>query len=190
MDAVLTVSRDFDLGLLGRRVAARLIDAFVMFNLFGLLGAIGWSLVVGPAHCEPRPDCYPANIEAMAYISIGGVMLVLGLLSPIIYESACVAWWKRTIGKALLGLQVVRTEGERAGWRRSFARIILLWIALPIPLWTAAIGLSERHDGPWEVLMLVLSVAWLVIVVAVSILSRRMFHDLLADTQVVRKAQA
>lgn len=96
----------------GRRVAARCVDLGVCLVLAvvvaGLLGGGPvWAQVAGVA-------AFP--------------------LAPLAYEVACAFAGGTTLGKALLGLRVVRIGGDRAPLRCLLARAVLCWALALVPM--------------------------------------------------------
>ncbi len=75
------------------------------------------------------------------------------------YWTFTTAQWGQTVGKAILGLKVTRTDGSRLSYGRSFARYWAYVVsALPFALGFIAIALSSQKRG---------------------------WHDFLCDTRVV-----
>ena len=73
----------------------------------------------------------------------------------LIYEVALVAVWGRTLGKHLMGLQIVSVDGRRPGLRRSFLRNLVPTLLLvgffplyPLPYALAAV--AKDHRGPHD----------------------------------------
>jgi uncharacterized RDD family membrane protein YckC len=88
--------------------------------------------------------------------ALGGAAILLGWM---LYYVGLTARGGQTVGKMLLKVRVVRTDGSAVDWGRSFVR----WLghglsAIPMQLGYLWVGLTPRKRG---------------------------FHDLLADTKVV-----
>lgn len=121
---------------IGRRAIARLVD----FGL-GLAVFIGLVITVSAAS-GPSPDGTGIMLVA----------LVATFLIYLLYEVVTVALWGRTLGKQLMGLEVVRADdGGRPGLRRSFLRNLVPTLLLvgffplyPLPYLVAAIVKDHR----------------------------------------------
>jgi uncharacterized RDD family membrane protein YckC len=85
--------------LIGRRVAAALIDGIVVFLLFVLIG-----LATGEAETS----------DSSASVELEGVETVVWGLLGFAYYFATEARWGRTLGKRLLGVRVARLDGTPA----------------------------------------------------------------------------
>lgn len=123
---------------MGKRAAARLFDFALGVVLF-----VGMVVTVSAA-AGPSPDGT-------------GVMLasiVATFVVYLLYEVVAVALWGRTLGKHLMGLEVVRvSDGGRPGLWRAFVRNLPPSVALvaffPLyPLPFAAAFIAADHRGP------------------------------------------
>ncbi|MDZ4245851.1 MAG: RDD family protein [Dehalococcoidia bacterium] len=84
----------------------------------------------------------------------------LGTLIEAFYWTFTVGTWGATIGKAVLRLKVVRVNGSKLSYTRSFARYWAYYVSfLPAGIGFLAIGLNPKKRG---------------------------FHDYISDTRVVR----
>ena len=78
--------------------------------------------------------------------------LLFGVLSVnIAYWTIAVGWKRRTVGKLMLGIKVVRTDGSRVGYWRAFARFLcyfLCWATFGIGFLVIAMNSKNRglHD--------------------------------------------
>lgn len=125
---------------IGRRAAARLIDFSVGVALF-FATAETISAAGGPS-----PDGTGVVIGAIGTT----------FLAYLLYEVVPVALWGRTLGKQLMGLEVVRVDdGRRPGFGRAFLRNLVPTLLLvgffplyPLPYVAAAIAKDHRwpHD--------------------------------------------
>lgn len=107
----------FELAARGTRLGAAIIDA-IPFLIIGIMA--GFS----EAASESLGDSLMAGANGVMWATAGLVMLViLGIHCVLLHRNG------QTIGKKLLGIKVVRTNGERIG----LGRIILLR-ALPMSL--------------------------------------------------------
>jgi uncharacterized RDD family membrane protein YckC len=104
--------------VIGRRVAAALIDGIVVFVLLVLVG-----IVTGDA--EASGDYFSVQLEGIE--ALVWALLALG------YYIATEAQWGRTAGKRVLGIRVVRLDGSTAGAGPVVTRNVLRIIdILPI----------------------------------------------------------
>lgn len=84
----------------------------------------------------------------------------LPILVTLLYHTVLVAYWATTVGKRLMGLYVLRTDGSRVGFARALARHL-------------STGLSS----------LILGIGFLMIAFRED---KRGLHDLICDTMVVK----
>jgi uncharacterized RDD family membrane protein YckC len=101
------------------RLASYAIDAFLVSALFSLVSAgVFWAvdLITGQ------------NYDASDLGSVaGGVLFLVWLF---LYFWAPMAAWGRTLGMAVMGLEVVRRDGERAGPGRVAIRVLTFPISV------------------------------------------------------------
>jgi len=123
------------------RSAAFIIDQ-VFLSLIGVvigLAASGWS---------PREALLPTlDPYSPWYWS----QLLLGTAIEASYYTLTLGTWGKTLGKALLGLKVVRANGARLSYLRSFARYwayYLSWLLLGLGFLVIAFSPQKRglHD--------------------------------------------
>ena len=104
--------------------------------------------------------------------------------------------WQATVGKRLLGLQVVTVAGQRVGWGRALLRTavkLLPWdiahltVALPTPLFIdPETGALDWTRGDFRLgFLLAYAVLALTLEVVVRTPRRQALHDLAAGTVVV-----
>ncbi len=104
--------------VLGRRIAAAFLDILVLAVLFFVLG-----LLIGESEAE--------NGTASVRLEGGPAFLFFAL--SLLYYLIPEAMSGRSLGKALLGLRVVREDGGRAGAGAIVARTLLRIVdALPL----------------------------------------------------------
>ena len=107
------------LGSIGRRLAGRLIDGFII----GIPG----SLALAP-HFDPDDAVSPYDGPAWLYY-------LVVLVVPAIYEIAFVAWRGQTIGKLAMGLRVARVDdGAVPNLYQAAVRALLPIAVANIPL--------------------------------------------------------
>ncbi|WP_436793560.1 RDD family protein [Actinospongicola halichondriae] len=114
----------------GRRVGARVVDLVVA----------GWVLAVAAIEIDGRllgGDVF-AQKPLSAVTPDGTRLAVITALVLVAIEVAPTAWWGRTPGKVVLGLQCVDVDtGRPPGVVRSVFRGLLLhaWVAIPLVGW-------------------------------------------------------
>jgi len=89
----------------GRRLAAKAIDALLVFSVAGAIGAAAFNLL---------PD--PARYFAPTFALFGGVVAFS------VYTVTAESRAGRTFGKQLMGIYVVRESGARIGLGQAFLR--------------------------------------------------------------------
>ena len=99
------------------------------------------------------------------------LLWLLFVLVVFLYEVGLTARWGQTLGKRVVGIRVVGPDGADPGWARATRRFLLPFAAAMVPY----VGLP-------------LSLA--VFLRAAFVPDRRGFHDLFADTKVVRVTRA
>lgn len=157
----------------GRRLAARGVD--------WAIGAFAWlmiSLLLGPSLPAPDPT-------TRFYDSIWiGALIVVGLGGC--YDIAMIAFRGQTIGKAVAGVRVVRTDN---GMDPGAVRSTLRWLTVAAPRLPVVLALTL---GGTALVAPALWVGWVLwpIVYASLLWGRdhRGWHDKVADTLVVREA--
>ena len=163
-----------DLAERGARLLAATIDELILLAIglpmvIGAVPAVVAMLAQGNAASADTLELYTLDPSAVVSAMLGGSGTIISVLALIAW-CGVTAWLVATrgqsIGKRLVGIKVVRTDGSRA----SFARIFLLRNlvnSLPLLL-------------PW---------GWLYQLVDPLLIyqaSRQCVHDKIADTAVVR----
>jgi uncharacterized RDD family membrane protein YckC len=122
---------------IGRRAVACLVDFTVGIVLFvALVVAVG-------AAAGPSP-----HGTGVMLVAILGTFLVY-----LLYEVVLIGAWGRTVGKHVLGLEVIRAaDGRRPGLWRAFLRnlvptVVLLAFFPLYPLTYAAAAITADHSG-------------------------------------------
>ncbi|WP_336086836.1 RDD family protein [Nocardia sp. SSK8] len=121
---------------LGRRITARVLDLL----LAGVLLIPTNLLMVGAAALLHVDD------------SIGGILLATNMIvTPLAYEWIPMAFGGATLGKRILDLRVVRTDGTAVSWQRAALRALLnapyvsMWLILMVlPLVNLACMLLDK----------------------------------------------
>lgn len=131
------------------RAAAFIIDYVIMIVMFFFLSILA-SLLTGAAS---NPDVISQFLMVWALLTTAAYIGYYGY--------SFTAWQGQTIGKRMLGIRVVKRNGQPLGWADVFLRC---WIGYMLSI--APIGL-----GFW----------W-----ALVDDEKRAWHDLITDTQVVR----
>src|SRR5262245_54545978 len=113
----------------GRRLVAALVDSVIVFFGFGFpLAALAGKVSSSPAGVE-------FHLEGGAAFALFGLCFA--------YYIAMEAMLGTTIGKALLGLRVRPTDGNRIGWTaglvRNLVRIVDVCLAMsgPLLIWSS-----------------------------------------------------
>jgi uncharacterized RDD family membrane protein YckC len=126
---------------IGRRAVARLVDFNLGIVLFVAL-VVALVVAVGAA-AGPSPDGTGGML-----VAIVGTFLVY-----LLYEVVLIGAWGRTVGKQVLGLEVIRAaDGRRPGLWRAFLRNLVPTVVLvaffPLyPLTYAAAAITADHSG-------------------------------------------
>lgn len=157
----------------GARLLAASIDQLVMvvLTLPMLLGAIPTRAELAPLERDPELfdiEQLAGQIVSDMFTGAGFKITVIALLAWAVVMAWLVATRSQSIGKCVVGIKVVRTDGSPA----SFARIFLLRNVVSfLPTFLPYVG-------------------WLYLLVIDPVLiyqeSRRCIHDLIADTIVIR----
>ncbi|MEH0512291.1 RDD family protein [Streptomyces sp. B21-106] len=140
---------------LGKRLAARLVDTFVLAAV-----TAGAALPLGVRaldHVDEKIDAAKLSGETVTVwlldgttsVYLGIVVAVL-LVFGILYEALPTAKWGRTLGKKLLGLQVRDIEG---GEPPSYGAALRRWLVYSVPglLAVGVVGvLWGLFDRPWR----------------------------------------
>ncbi|MFE5713509.1 RDD family protein [Streptomyces sp. NPDC056501] len=125
-------------GSMGLRFAARLIDAVAIGALVWILSFIGAAGVVGAA--ETVEDCTKLDVTSQAYsdcvneqaAAVGGILaaffgfLFLLFIATMLYEWLMISFVGATLGKMAVGLRVVKeSTGGKPGLGGGFIRWII-----------------------------------------------------------------
>ena len=128
----------------GRRAIATMIDGTIWFWGFGyLVGLLTGDAGFNPTGGLPAPAGFESMLWANLYegpdgsiVTVGfgdiwwfnltaGTAMLTWLLLGFAYYVALEASVGSTIGKLLLGIRVIKTDGEPADWKSSFIRNLL-----------------------------------------------------------------
>lgn len=104
---------------IGQRALARIIDQLVYLAVWGLLITIGIAIAGGAAG---------SGDEGLAGMGVGMLFLLalIGTAFTVLYELVMIAKMGATIGKMVIGLQVVdQRNGGHPGFGSSFIRILI-----------------------------------------------------------------
>lgn len=163
------------------RVAAGLLDGLVFLTIAALLVAIG-SLVVLVSSDFERVE--PSD-SALNLFWVCAVAIVPAIL---LYLFISYAWKGQTIGKVVMQIMVIRSDGRLLGVLGAVGRIIGVLI-YPLFLGAGAIGGYALRETLWQAMVAVGAAAFLI---ALGLLSavfdshRRTLHDRIAGTIVVK----
>ena len=150
------VADGLELGGRGQRLGAVLID--------GVIQAVAYAVIVGTLFAAVFPSLGNAS-------NAGLIAIVMSALSSmllfVLIQGYPLATSGQTFGKKLLGLRIVRSNGERADAVRLIGRrYLLIWLIASIPV-----------------------IGWLFAIVDALMIfrdSRLCLHDNIADTIVVK----
>jgi uncharacterized RDD family membrane protein YckC len=132
--------------VVGRRVAALLVDGLI-------LGAVYWPLFFALAEKVPAPADAPVylSLGSTAYVitgATGNLFVAATLIAGIAYWIVLPANRGFTLGKALLGIRIVRADGAIAGFVANLIRQIL-WCIDGIPfLIPCLVGFITANSKP------------------------------------------
>jgi uncharacterized RDD family membrane protein YckC/ribosomal protein L40E len=146
-----------------RRLAAYIIDGIFIYIASDLILAVVLFIVslINPSFGKGfsvtnlllNPDT--ATLPTWYWWVLFGALIV-----DIAYWTIAVGWKGRTVGKLMLGIKVVRTDGSRVGYWRAFARFwsyYLCWLTFGVGF--LVIAWNRRNRG---------------------------LHDLICDTMVIK----
>lgn len=153
----------------GARFVAVLIDGLApMVIILGILAAVAI-----PAYQSyvQRSRGLPASHDAGATIILIAAVAGLAMLAFFIYSAVLVYRYGQTVGKRIMGIRVVRSDGSRVAFSRF---IFLRWLPLFI------VGII-----PW-----IGYLSGLVDALLIFRDSRQCLHDNIADTRVVTAASS
>jgi uncharacterized RDD family membrane protein YckC len=150
------VAGGLELGGRGARLGAVLID--------GVIQAVAYGLVVGTVFASVFPSLGKTSDPGLFMIVFGALA---SMVLFVLIQGYLLVTSGQTIGKKLLGLRIVRSNGERAdGIRLLGRRYLLIWLIASIPV-----------------------IGWIFAVVDSLMIfrdSRLCLHDNIADTMVVK----
>lgn len=132
------------------RVLASVIDAAVLWGVTELLESRLGLPQEAPSHATTQQE--------IAFIL---PLLLLWQTTAMLYETVFVGTWSGTIGKLVLGLRVIRSDGKKPTYGLSFMR----WVGSFFSLLPLGLGYLWVAMSP----------------------SKRAWHDYLCDTRVVYK---
>jgi uncharacterized RDD family membrane protein YckC len=119
------------------RLTADALDLVVITILYFLV-LVAWATVVYLATSQPFALPNPApRFDAIALFVLQVIYTTIGWSGP-----------RRTVGKALLGVRVVRSDGAQVSVARGFVRaFVCALIGLPLLLWAAV---SKRNAALYD----------------------------------------
>lgn len=163
------------------RVAAGLLDALVLGIIAALFVAVGALIVLISSDFERvEPSETAINLFWVCAASV--------IPAALLYLFVSYAWKGQTIGKSVMQIMVIRSDGRLLGVLGAVGRVIGV-LVYPLFLGAGAIGAYALRGTPWQAVTAI-SVAALLI--AAGILwalfdrHRRTLHDRIAGTIVVR----
>jgi uncharacterized RDD family membrane protein YckC len=136
-----------NLASMGKRFAARLIDALISLVIIGVLGA----LLIGGAASTIQTDPVTGEVTSGGGLLGGALFGYIGLVFvySIAYELVLIALRGATLGKMAMGIKVVREQdGAVPGWGPSALRWVIPQVAgLVCGLVTLLVYLSPFFDN-------------------------------------------
>ena len=137
------------------RFVASFVDGLVLMAIMFLLITFK---IFAPEGILSGEGSLEDKAEALAR-ALGSVGLLFNLI-PLLYSVGFVGWRGQTPGKMLLGLKIIRVDGDEVGYVRAFVR----WIGMLISSFTFMIGF----------------------IIAAFTTHKRALHDYIAGTRVIR----
>ena len=95
---------------LGRRSAARRIDCSLLGLTFAAVWGLGFHATT--SDCNGVSRCYGWSAFAITIL-----VVLIGAVATLPYDSIGLAYWEQTIGKAALGLRVTQLGGPALNGR-------------------------------------------------------------------------
>ncbi len=176
--------RQVDSQLIFRRVAAYFID---MTLLIIWVQGFQWGLFALTDGGFPFENMVALN---NGWIIYGWLFLTVSLPIWFYFALSEHAKWQATLGKRLMGLQVVSVTGGKASWRQLFGRIglkLLVWetfhltLMLPVPI------MSEPNPAFRSGFIIGFVMLLLYVLVMLRTDRQQSIHDLIAHTLVVKR---
>lgn len=128
----------------GIRFAARIVDSIIVFGAQILL-IIGLAMI---ANLSGFQDAEPGILKTIVITTISLLMLLVWFLGAHLYYIVLHKKRGQTIGKKLLGVKVIRTNGEMLRWRdavlRQIGELISTFALLLGYIW---IAIDEKKQG-------------------------------------------
>lgn len=107
---------------LGSRFLALVLD-------FLVVALLAWGLAFGMTVVGFHPDLEGVGTEGIL-LGVAWLTLILELPINLVYFTVLEGWRGATLGKAVVGLEVVQVDGARLGFLDAFVRTLLrlLWV--------------------------------------------------------------
>ncbi|MEP6504406.1 MAG: RDD family protein [Betaproteobacteria bacterium] len=157
----------------GSRFAAAIIDVLALMGIAAIVGILAAIALPAYAAYQKRAlgSDVPASVGGSVIAIVIGLVVLVSIVGIFVYTGVLVYRYGQTIGKRMMGIRVVRTDGSRVAFGRF---IFLRW--LPIAL-----------------LGMIPLVGYIVTLVDVLLIfrdNRLCVHDNIADTKVVTAASS
>jgi uncharacterized RDD family membrane protein YckC len=111
----------------GQRAFGRIIDAVIVFVVFGILYAIVVGVFIGTTDTTFNETTGEFETTGLGGFGLVIVSTLLLLVAQILYEVAFVAVKGQTPGKMIIGTKVVQEQtGELIGWGPAFLRWLIV----------------------------------------------------------------
>ncbi len=178
----------------GRRLAAYMIDQTVIQIVLTLIISVITVFIIS------QGDGFQLDDEKLQRVtkSVGSWGVILSWLLTTLYFTFCEGWFGRGVGKRLMMLNLIDSEGQRPGALKAFARSAILPGGLGIPvffmLWNASdISPTATVEVQLQVFMRDLAASYIPCLICVSTMraSNRFLgiHGMLTGTRVIRLNQ-
>ena len=117
----------------GARFAATFIDGLALGGIAAVIGIV--AAIALPAYATYQKRAAAAGAGVHASVGSSAIAIVIGLVAflamvgAFVYTAVLVYRYGQTIGKRVMGIRVVRTDGTRVGFGRF---IFLRWLPITI----------------------------------------------------------
>ena len=121
------------------RLAAWIIDVIIISAVSTLVGSIGVVVINAFEYVQIAPEKSQNVVLAL--------VLIFNVTFYLLYYIFLWSLAGQTIGKAIMGLRIVRTDGSRLSGRRAFIRLLGYWISAILFLGYLWVLVDPRRQG-------------------------------------------